>query len=160
MDNLYVYVWLGIIIVLIIIEAATVNLTTIWLAGGAFLAFIFALFKLPLYAQLAAFLVVSIVLLIFTRPIVVKYFKVGIQKTNTDSLIGKTGLVVMDILEHKPGQVKVKGQVWTAVSESGEAIKENTEVAVVAIEGVKLVVKVPVDNENKIKTDYMKSSGK
>jgi len=48
----------------------------------------------------------------------------------------------MDISEHKPGQVKVKGQIWTAVSESGDFIKQNTEVVVVAIEGVKLVVKV------------------
>jgi len=142
MDNFYAYVWLGIIIVLLMIEAATVNLTTIWLAGGALLAFIFALFRLPLYAQLAVFLAASVILLIFTRPIVAKYFKVGIQKTNADALIGKTGLVVMDISEHKPGQVKVKGQIWTAVSESGDFIKQNTEVVVVAIEGVKLVVKV------------------
>jgi len=80
MDNFYAYVWLGIIIVLLMIEAATVNLTTIWLAGGALLAFIFALFRLPLYAQLAVFLAASVILLIFTRPIVAKYFKVGIQR--------------------------------------------------------------------------------
>jgi len=151
MDNFYTYVWLGIIIVLVIIEAATVNLTTIWLAGGALLAFIFALFSLPLYAQIAVFLAVSVILLVFTRPIVNKYLKVGVQKTNTDALVGKTGLVVMDISEHKPGQVKVKGQIWTAISETGEPIKENTEVVIVAIEGVKLVVKVPVINENIVK---------
>ena len=145
MDDLYVYGWLGIIIILVIIEAATVNLTTIWLAGGALIAFIFALLKLPLFAQLIAFLAVSVILLIFTRPIAVKYLKVGTQKTNVDALIGKTGLVVMDISEHKSGQVKVKGQIWTAVSESGEYIKENTEVVIVAIEGVKLVVKVHAD---------------
>jgi len=145
MDDLYVYGWLGIIIILVIIEAATVNLTTIWLAGGALIAFIFALLKLPLFAQLIAFLAVSVILLIFTRPIAVKYLKVGTQKTNADALIGKTGLVVMDISEHKSGQVKVKGQIWTAVSESGEYIKENTEVVIVAIEGVKLVVKVHAD---------------
>ncbi|NLX64344.1 MAG: NfeD family protein [Clostridiaceae bacterium] len=145
MDNLYVYGWLGIIIVLVIIEAATFNLTTIWLAGGALLAFIFALFNLPLYAQLAVFLAASVILLVFTRPIAAKYLKVGIQKTNADALIGQTGLVVMDISEHEPGQVKVKGQIWTAISESGEYIKENTEVVIMAIEGVKLVVKEHVD---------------
>ncbi|HHU89759.1 MAG TPA: NfeD family protein [Clostridiaceae bacterium] len=145
LDNLYIYAWLGLIVVLIIIEAATVSLTTIWLAGGALIAFIFSLFGLPLWSQIAAFLATSIVLLIFTRPIAVKYFKVGIQRTNTDALIGKTGLVVMDISEHKPGQVKVRGQIWTAVSESGESIKENTEVTVAAIEGVKLLVKVSDD---------------
>ncbi len=146
MDDFYAYAWLGLIVVLIIIEAATVSLTTIWLAGGALIAFIFALFGLPLWTQIAAFLATSIILLVFTRPIAVKYFKSKIQKTNTDALIGTTGLVIMDISEHKPGQVKVRGQIWTAVSESGDYIKADTEVIIVAIEGVKLVVKASVKN--------------
>ncbi len=141
MDDFYVYAWLGLIVILVIIEAATVSLTTIWLAGGALVAFIFALLGFTLWMQIAAFLATSIILLIFTRPIALKYFKVRIQKTNTDALIGETGLVIMDISEHKPGQVKVKGQVWTAVSESGDSIGVDTEVIIMAIEGVKLVVK-------------------
>lgn len=146
MDDFYAYAWLGLIVVLIIIEAATVSLTTIWLAGGALIAFIFALLDLPLWTQIGVFLATSILLLIFTRPIAVKYFKSKIQKTNTDALIGTTGLVIMDISEHKPGQVKVRGQIWTAVSESGDYIKADTEVIIVAIEGVKLVVKASVKN--------------
>ena len=141
MDNVYVYTWLALIVVLIIIEAATVSLTTIWLAGGALVAFIFALFELPLWTQVVAFLAVSVILLAFTRPIAVKYFKSKIQKTNTDALIGTNGLVIMDIFEHKLGQVKIRGQIWTAVSEDDCDIPVNTEVVVVAIEGVKLVVK-------------------
>lgn len=146
MDDFYAYAWLGLIVVLIVIEAATVSLTTIWLAGGALIAFIFALFGLPLWTQIAAFLAVSIILLVFTRPIAVKYFKSKIQKTNTDALIGTTGLVIMDISEYKAGQVKVRGQIWTAVSESGDSIQADTEVIIVAIEGVKLVVKASVKN--------------
>lgn len=146
MDDFNVYAWLGLIVVLIVIEAATVSLTTIWLAGGALIAFIFALFGLPLWTQIAAFLAVSIILLVFTRPIAVKYFKSKIQKTNTDALIGTTGLVIMDISEYKAGQVKVRGQIWTAVSESGDSIQADTEVIIVAIEGVKLVVKASVKN--------------
>ncbi len=141
MNDFYVYAWLGLIVVLIIIEAATVSLTTIWLAGGALISFIFALFGLPLWTQIAAFLATSIILLIFTRPIAVKYFKVKLQKTNTDALIGETGLVIMSISEYKAGQVKVKGQIWTAVSKSGDSIEVDTEVIIEAIEGVKLVVK-------------------
>lgn len=141
MDNLYVYTWLGLIVVLIAIEAATVSLTTIWLAGGALVAFIFALLQLPLWTQIAAFLATSIILLIFTRPIAVKYFKVGLQKTNTDALVGATGLVIREITEHKAGQVKVRGQIWTAVSYSGARIPADDEVVILAIEGVKLIVK-------------------
>ncbi|MGI6123512.1 MAG: NfeD family protein [Acetivibrionales bacterium] len=145
MESFYVYTWLGLIVLLIAIEAATVSLTTIWLAGGAIVAFVFSLFNLPLWTQITAFLATSILLLVYTRPIALKYFKVGIQRTNTDALIGETGLVIMDISEHKAGQVKVRGQIWTAVSESGDSIQTGTEVLIVAIEGVKLVVKASVD---------------
>jgi membrane protein implicated in regulation of membrane protease activity len=141
LDNAYIYAWLGLMVILIGIEAATVNLTTIWLAGGSLVAFILALFNLPLWLQITAFFVVSIVMIIFTRPIAVKYLKVGTQRTNVDALIGTTGLVTMDISEHKAGQVKVKGQIWTAVSESGESILADTEVDILAIDGVKLIVK-------------------
>lgn len=145
MESFYVYTWLGLIVLLIAIEAATVSLTTIWLVGGAIVAFVFSLFNLPLWTQITAFLATSILLLVYTRPIALKYFKVGIQRTNTDALIGETGLVIMDISEYKAGQVKVRGQIWTAVSESGDSIQTGTEVLIVAIEGVKLVVKASVD---------------
>lgn len=135
-----VYIWLGLMVVLIIIEAATVSLTTIWFAAGSLLAFFMALFNLPLWFQIVVFLVSSTLLILFTRPIALKYLKVGRERTNIDSLIGETGLVVMDILPYATGQVKVKGQIWTAVSKTGEPIGKDNEVFVDAIEGVKLVV--------------------
>lgn len=147
MDKVYVYVWLGLMVVLIGIEAATVSLTTIWFAGGSLVAFIFALFGLPLWIQITAFLIVSIVMIIFTRPVAIKYLKVGKEKTNIEALIGAKGLVTMDISEHKSGQVKVKGQIWTAVSRSGGSIPADTEVEVLAVEGVKLVVKASEKTE-------------
>ena len=140
MDTVYVYTWLGLMLVLIAIEAATVSLTTIWLAAGALVAFILALFNVDLWIQITAFLVVSTILIIFTRPVAVKYLKIGTQKTNTDALIGTQAIVIMDITEHTTGQVKVKGQIWTAVSKSGAPILKDTEVVIEAIEGVKLIV--------------------
>lgn len=140
MDYVYVYTWLGLVLVLITIEALTVSLTTIWLAAGSLLAFILALLRLPLWSQITAFLAVSAVLLIFTRPVAVKYLKVGHEKTNINALIGDTGIVIMDIAEHAPGQVKIKGQIWTAVSKSGTSIPKDSEIIVHSIEGVKLIV--------------------
>lgn len=140
MEGTPIYVWLGLIIVLTIIEAATVSLTTIWFAAGSLLAFFVALLGLPLGVQIAVFLVSSTLLIIFTRPIALKYLKVGRERTNVESLIGETGLVVMDITPHATGQVKVKGQLWTAVSKNGEPIHKGSEVIIDAIEGVKLIV--------------------
>ncbi|NLU52443.1 MAG: NfeD family protein [Clostridiaceae bacterium] len=141
MEGYIPYTWLGILVLLIIIEAATVNLTTIWFAAGSLVAFFLSLLNLPLWLQIAVFLIVSAVLLIYTRPVAVKYLRVGRYRTNADALIGGRGVVIMDITEHSTGQVKVRGQIWTAVSRTGQPILKDTEVVICGIEGVKLIVK-------------------
>ena len=146
MENILIYTWLGLMLVLITIEAITISLTTIWLAAGALVAFFLALFNVPLWLQISAFLAVSIILIVFTRPVAVKYLKVGGQKTNTDLLIGTNGIVIADINEFTTGQVKVKGQIWTAVSNMGESITKATEVIIEGIEGVKLIVSASLNN--------------
>ena len=70
-----VWVWLGITVALLIFEICTTSLTSIWFAGGSLTAFVLSLFKLPLWVQIVAFVVVSVVLLIFTRPLVEKVLK-------------------------------------------------------------------------------------
>ena len=92
-----VWIWLGLLVLFIVFELMTTSLTTIWFAGGALVAFVMALVGLPVWAQIAAFFVVSIVLLIFTRPFLTKFLKVGGEKTNVDSLIGQTARVIVDI---------------------------------------------------------------
>lgn len=136
-----IYIWIGLIVLLLIIEAATLGLTTTWFAIGALFAILAAAIGWGIEVQIIIFLIVSFVLLIFTRPIVVKYLKVGHTKTNVNAIIGKTGVVTVPIPENDRGQVKVGGQIWTAVSVDSEPIEKDTEVEVVAVEGVKLVVK-------------------
>ena len=77
-----------------------------------------------------------------TRPLYKRFIKTKLVPTNSDRLIGDTAVVTetIDNLEAK-GAVKVQGQVWSARSENGEVIPENTPVTVVRIEGVKLIVK-------------------
>lgn len=134
-------IWLIAAVILLIVEALTAGLATIWFAAGAFVALIFALFDTPLWLQVLIFFVVSIVLLVSTRKIFVEKLKTGTEKTNVDALIGTEGLVTMSIEPFSPGQVKVKGQIWTAVGESSDvAVAEGTLVKIVAIEGVKLIV--------------------
>ena len=89
--------WLILLIILVAIEIATMGLTTIWFAGGAFVAIIAAALNTPLYVQITLFLIVSVVLLLFTRPIAMKYFNKDRIKTNAESLIGKQAVVTEDI---------------------------------------------------------------
>lgn len=138
-----VWIWLGLLVLFIVFELMTTSLTTIWFAGGSLVAFVMALVGLPVWAQIAAFFVVSIVLLIFTRPFLTKFLKVGGEKTNVDSLIGQTARVIVDINNNDSiGYALVGGQEWTARAENdSDIIPKDTLVEIVGVSGVKLIVR-------------------
>ena len=86
--------WLIIFIVLIVIELLTMGLTTIWFAGGALAALLMSVLGFGMPVQVVVFIIVSVLLLVLTRPIAVKYFNQNRQKTNVESLIGQQALVL------------------------------------------------------------------
>lgn len=134
-------IWLIVAILFLFAEGLTLGLTFIWFAGGALLAMLAGFINAPLFVQFLAFIIGSILMLVYTRPAAQKIFKIGATKTNVDSLIGKEGIVIKDLQPFALGQVKVKGQIWSAKAEHGEEINEGQRVEVVSIEGVKLIVK-------------------
>lgn len=135
--------WLVLLIIAIAVEVLTLGLTSIWFAGGALVAILLSLFNLPVVLQVAVFVVVSLVLLIFTRPIAVKYFNKNRAKTNVESLIGRQAIVISEIDNIQGiGQVTVGGQEWSARSvDDKKHFQVGEVVEVVAINGVKLIVK-------------------
>ncbi len=134
-------IWLGVLIVATLIEIATMGLTTIWFAGGALIACIAAALHLPLVVQIVLFVIVSVVLLVFTRPIAVKYFNKDRVRTNVESMVGRQAVVLSEIDNLKAlGQVSVNGQEWSAKSIDDTNIPEGSVVVIRAINGVKLVV--------------------
>jgi len=136
-------VWLGIFLVLLVLEIISLGLTTIWFAGGALAAFAAALLGANIIIQAVLFLVISLVLLFVTRPIAVKYFNNNLAKTNVENVIGKTAKVSRQIDNvNSLGEAVLEGETWMARSENNEIIAEGTLVTVVAVEGVKLIVRV------------------
>ena len=135
--------WLVSMIVLFVIEAATVNLMTLWFAFGALAALVTSLLGGQLWLQIVVFIVVTILTLIPTRKIAKKYFsKSHHQATNFDMVIGKDCIVVEDIDNLlSTGAVKCMGKEWTARSENSEKIAVGETVTAIAIEGVKLIVR-------------------
>ena len=136
--------WLILCGVFLIAEIFTVSFLLFWPGIGAFLAFITSLITDKFIIQLAVFVISTVLMLIFTKPIIKKLFRNKEEtKMNKNSLIGKTGVVVKDIntIEAK-GQVKVNGELWSAFSsDPREIIKKDSTVIVEDIEGVKLKVK-------------------
>lgn len=136
------FIWLALLAVLLIIEAITAGLTTIWFAGGALAAAVVSYLGAGMIAQWMVFLCVSLVLLIFTRPIAVRYMTKGVAKTNVNSLIGKKAVVIQEIDNlAQTGQVKISDIEWMArTALDGEKIPEDTIVIIKEIKGVKLIV--------------------
>lgn len=137
----YTFVWMIIAIVFALAEGFTLGLTFIWFAGGALLAMIISFLNLGFWIQIFTFLIGSSIMLIYTRPVAKKIFKIGETKTNIDSLIGKEGKVIKTLEPFTLGQISVKGQIWSAKSIDDQSIAEGMKVEVVEIEGVKLIVK-------------------
>ena len=140
MESIY---WLIAFVVLVCIEAATMALTTVWFAGGAVAAFFMSKAGFSVNAQLTVFVVVSFVLLIFTRPWAIKHVNRHTEKTNVDSLVGKQAVITKEVNNfHGTGSAIIGGQEWTARAEENEEIYPvDTKVEIRAIQGVKLIVR-------------------
>lgn len=136
-----VLLWLAVMIVCIIVEIVTLGLTCIWFGFGAAAAFIAALFGVPWPVQLVIFFAVSIITLIFTRPIAKKWLNKGTVKTNYQSVIGKKVRITerVDNLSGTGAGI-VDGLEWTVRSIDDNIIIEAGEIAGVAeIKGVKII---------------------
>lgn len=135
------FVWLGLVILFLIAEGATVSLVSLWFAAGAVVAMFAALLGAGAWLQTGLFLVVSGALLLMLRPIVRRYLVPKITPTNVDSLVGSTGLVTESIDNvTASGQVKLGAMEWTARSTTGENIPQGALIRVDRIEGVKVYV--------------------
>lgn len=137
-----VYVWLGVLAAMVVLEIVTTQLVSVWFAVGALAAFLVALAGVEaIWIQLVVFVSVSAVAVAVTRPLVRKMVNVKAEPTNADMVIGKIG-VVTDKIDNiaETGLVKVNGSLWTARTADGSVIEIGEKVKILEISGVKLIV--------------------
>ena len=133
--------WAALMVVFAIVEAATVNLVSIWFVGGALTALIVQLLGGSIWLQLALFLVTAGVLLAGLRPFVRRYVAPRRTATNADMVLGREAFVLETVDNlHGTGALKLDGKVWTARSATDAVLPEGMLVKVVKLEGVKLYV--------------------
>ncbi len=135
-------IWLVLCGIFLIAEIFTVSFLLFWPGIGAFLAFIAYLLGFELSVQIAVFVISTALMLIFMKPIVKKLFKSRDTPMNSSAMIGKHAIVIKEINNlESTGQVKVNGELWSAISDTGDIIEENSAVEILSLEGVKLKVK-------------------
>lgn len=135
-------VWLAAMIILIIIEIVTVGLTTIWFAIGALVAIIVSMLGGGIILQLTVFLLISLGMLIFTRPLAIRYINNSRTRTNYEGIIGKVVRITQEVdnIAGK-GAAVVNGQEWTVRSaDDGIRMEAGSLAKIVDIKGVRLIV--------------------
>ncbi len=148
-QNADVVIWLALMVLFLIAEAATAALVSIWFVVGALGAIIIAAIGLPGWFQILVFLAVSGLVLLLAKPLMERAVNQKIIKTNADRLIGALAKVVEDISPlTAAGQVEVLGQRWSAISENDKPIQSETVVRIKDIQGVKLIVEEIEEVEN------------
>lgn len=142
-EQYMVYIWLGVFILTIIIEACTFELVSIWFSIASVFCIIFSFIPgLPFYGEIIIFICISALCLILLRPVANKALKRKTSKSNIDEIIGKKGTVIKQISSLNKGEVKINDTIWTSLPYNENiTIKEGEIVEVVAISGNKLFVK-------------------
>ena len=141
-ESIMIWIWLGIFVLSVIIEAVEPDLVSIWFAAGALLAIILSIIPgVPFWVEIIVFLVVSFVLIFAIRPLAKKYLYKKEIKTNIEEKIGEKCVVIKAINELAHGEVKLNGVIWTAIARNKkEVFEEQSVVTIVGIDGNKLIV--------------------
>lgn len=134
--------WVVIGVVCVTIEVFTPSFFIMWFGIGAFAGALVSLFSGSFLFQFLAFIVVSTLLVVFTRPLAKKITGRPARKAAVDGLIGTNGLVIEDVdPETGKGLVRVGSDIWRARSADGiSKISVGRRVRVVSVEGTHLIV--------------------
>ena len=137
------WIWVGIFVVLVVIEAATQGLTTIWGAASALIMVFISQTGMNIGWQILLFLVMTLGFVVTTRPVLVKKLKVGNNRTNVDTMIGEEVIVTKAIRTFEKGEARSKnGVIWSVTSTDGTDIGEGAVCTVQSVEGNTLRIAV------------------
>lgn len=133
-------IWISVFVITLFIELNTADLTIIWFCVASLVSFILALFGISYVIQIVVFVVVSLVLLLATRPLTKNMMNKTLIRTNADRIISTTGVVTKTISPDEVGEVKVGTEYWRAISADNTLIEENEKITVISFNGNKVVV--------------------
>jgi membrane protein implicated in regulation of membrane protease activity len=130
---------LGFVMIILEIALGAITGFDLLLVGVAFVigGFIGTTFHSVNLALIIILVFIALYVLVI-RSMVKKVLYIKTTKTNTDNIIGQTGVVTKTITADKPGQMKIDGETWRATA--NRTIKEGEEVKIISVSGVTLTV--------------------
>lgn len=144
----FIIIWSVIFLVSLIVEISTAALTSIWFCAGSLVSLILAIFNVHVAIQITAFVIISVALILLTRPFIKKFASKDIVRTNADRIIEAIGVCTKTIPVGDIGEVKVRQEIWRAVTLDSTDILEGEKIVVKSLTGNKLLVsKINQENE-------------
>lgn len=136
------WIWFSGAVLLAIAEVLGAEFVLLMLGGGALAAAGTAVFFPDLlWLQILVFALVSVALVVGLRPALLrKYYEPSKIRTGIEAIIGSKGTVTSTV-DADGGQVKIGGEVWSAISLEGHrALPPGTSVTIVEVRGATAVV--------------------
>jgi membrane protein implicated in regulation of membrane protease activity len=132
--------WIGLALILGIIETTTLDLVFLMLAVGAVGGALAAAIGAPFLVQALVAIAVSVAMLGVVRPIAKRHLHQPItERTGVAALVGRRA-IVLERVDGTSGRVKLAGEVWSARSYDGSVIEAGASVDVVEIQGATALV--------------------
>lgn len=132
--------WIGLALILGIIETTTLDLVFLMLAVGAVGGALAAAMGAPFLVQALVAIAVSVAMLGVVRPIAKRHLHQPItERTGVAALVGRRA-IVLERVDGTSGRVKLAGEVWSARSYDGSVIEAGASVDVVEIQGATALV--------------------
>jgi len=140
------WIWFAIFGALLVAEMLAVHLLFASLALAALAAGLTSLAGGSPAVQGLAFAIAGAISLLFLRPIALRHLKKQNpdSATNVYALVGQSAYTTTDV-GPTGGQVKLSGEIWSAVTDTGE-IRSGEKVTVVSIDGATARVRKVEEN--------------
>ena len=140
-DNMWL-LWGIVALICLIVELSSGDFFIICFSMGAVGGLITTLLGGSITAQVIVFAAVSVLCLLFVRPVALRYLHHSHEErlSNADAMVGQTGSVSQDIEAGGYGRVAIDGDDWKALSADGNAIAKGTRVRVTALNSIIITV--------------------
>ncbi len=142
MSAIWMWGWAAMAIIFLIAELFTSGFFLVCFGVGAAAAALLAYLGVDPLLQVAAFIAVSAVAVLLTRPLTRRLNEQQQNFVGSDRVLGKQAIVLAEIDPAQgAGLVRVDAEEWRAVSEDGRVIAKSAIVEVLRIDGTRLVVR-------------------
>ena len=134
--------WAVVAVICLILELTAGDFFIICFSIGAVFAAVSAALGLSIYWQLFLFALFTLISLFWVRPFAQRYLHKGEDNrvSNADALLGRQGRVVETVKADGFGRVQIDGDIWKAVTNEPNDIREGSNVRVIGRESTIITV--------------------